>query len=456
MIIDFIANIYSGDKTQLYFNNIHQQDINITSGIRQGCNGSSSLFLLVTYLIIEKMYTCLSGINTNICKIVALSFADDGMILMQTLQEAKESIQILSNIAKDCGLSINKNKSNIIIFNSKNQPEYIEDIPITTSITYLGVNINNKKDCYKLQRTEATKRAKKYSSMMPAIIAKSCNIILIGKTYWKSVALPAILHGTEAIYLNNTYLANLQKEENKALRYIVNARRKTAISALRGEFGISLQSTRDMKSKIFFLKHILQHNPLLKEIFLYEFEEKKPSKWMKQVNKYMLDLQFSLHTIEYSKPQYIRKMIKEFDDKLWLEDLHKKSSLILYREYKHVIHDEQDLYDNSAATTTLFRARTGTLKLNIERRHTDGYTNCEICKANTTEDIEHFLLDCEALTPTRQYVTGLQRPYKENRETHIAEFLLFNNKINQNIIIRNRDDLQKLWQHRNSIMLQKC
>ena len=159
---------------------------------------------------------------------------------------------------------------------------------------------------------------------------------------------------------------------------------------------------------------------MLKEIFLYEFEEKKPSKWMKQVKKYMLDLQFSLHTIEYSKPQYIRKMIKEFDDKLWLEDLHKKSSLILYREYKHVIHDEQDLYDNSAATTTLFRARTGTLKLNIERRHTDGYTNCEICKANTTEDIEHFLLDCEALTPTRQYVTGLQRPYKENRDTYVV------------------------------------
>ena len=80
----------------------------------------------------------------------------------------------------------------------------------------------------------------------------------------------------------------------------------------------------------------------------------------------------------------------------------------------------------------------------------------KICKANTTEDIEHFLLDCEALTSTRQYVTRLQRPYKENRETHIlAEFLLFNDKINQNIIIRNRDDLQKLWQHRNSIMLQK-
>ena len=177
---------------------------------------------------------------------------------------------------------------------------------------------------------------------------------------------------------------------------------------------------------------------------------------MKQLNKYRLDLHFTLHTIEYSKPQYIRKILKKFDDKLWHEDLQNKNSLILYREYKHVIRDEQDLYDNSAAATILFRARTGILKLTIERRHTDGYTNCEICKASTTEDIEHVLLDCGALSSTSQYVIGLQRPYKENRETHIAEFLLFNNKINRNIIIRNTDDLQKLWQHRNSIMLQKC
>ena len=141
LIINVIANIYSKDKTQLYFNSIHQDDINITSGTRQGCNDSSNLFLLVTYIIIERMYSCLNRIHTNICKIVALFFADDGMILMQTLQEAVQSIQILSEIANDCGLSINKNKSNIIIFISKTQPEYIEDIHVTTNITYLGVKI---------------------------------------------------------------------------------------------------------------------------------------------------------------------------------------------------------------------------------------------------------------------------------------------------------------------------
>ena len=65
-IIDIIAHIYEKDKTQVYFNNTHQADIDVTSGIRQGCNGSSNLFLLVTYLIIEKMYDCLNGVNTNI------------------------------------------------------------------------------------------------------------------------------------------------------------------------------------------------------------------------------------------------------------------------------------------------------------------------------------------------------------------------------------------------------
>ena len=65
---------------------------------------------------------------------------------------------------------------------------------------------------------------------------------------------------------------------------------------------------------------------------------------IKQVNKYMQDLQLTIHTIVYSIHQ---KIIKEFDDKLWHKDLQKKNSLIFYREYKHVIHDEQDLYNNS-------------------------------------------------------------------------------------------------------------
>ena len=80
---------------------------------------------------------------------------------------------------------------------------------------------------------------------MPAVIAKSCNKILIGKTYWKKAALPSIMHGTEIVcFTKKKQISCLQTEENKAFRYTVNARKCTAISALRGEMGASLQKTR--------------------------------------------------------------------------------------------------------------------------------------------------------------------------------------------------------------------
>ena len=179
-IIDIIAHIYEKHKTQVYFNNIHQADIDVTSGIRQGCNGSNNHFLLVTYLIIEKMYACLNGINT-ICKIVALFFADDGIIMMQSLQEAIESIQVLTDISQKCGLSINKRKSCILIYNNTNQPTQIEDIRVTSSFVYLGVTLQNKRDYYKRHRIESMNKAKKYSNLMSAVIARSCNKLLIGK-----------------------------------------------------------------------------------------------------------------------------------------------------------------------------------------------------------------------------------------------------------------------------------
>ena len=48
-------------------------------------------------------------------------------------------------------------------------------------------------------------------------------------------------------------------------------------------------------------------------------------------------------------------------------------------------------------------------------------------------------------------IVGLQRPHYEDHEITIAQFLLFNES-NKECIMRNKDDLQKLWNHRYAIM----
>ena len=79
---------------------------------------------------------------------------------------------------------------------------------------------------------------------MPAVIAKSCNKILIGKnilekccsTFHYAWYRNCLFHKKKDLRLTN--------RRNKAFRCTVNARKCTAISALRGEMGASLQKTR--------------------------------------------------------------------------------------------------------------------------------------------------------------------------------------------------------------------
>ena len=114
------------------------------------------------------MYDCFDGIESNICKIVALLFADNGIILMQSLKKP-----MISEIADECGLNINKSKSNILIFNSDEQPKEINGILVTTCLNYLGVKVHTKKDCFGLQKEECLNNAKKYANLMPVVIAKA-------------------------------------------------------------------------------------------------------------------------------------------------------------------------------------------------------------------------------------------------------------------------------------------
>ena len=183
-----------------------------------------------------------------------------------------------------------------------------------------------------------------------------------------------------------------------------------------------------------------------------QLHEKKATKLIKLIKKYMDSLRLNIDMIESFNINKLKGIFKQYDDTLWKADLENKSTLKLYREHKRKIKEEQHLYDNTAATTTLFEARTGTLKLNTIKRHNDEDTKCNLCD-HTNEDLEHFLLDCEALTSTRNNTPALQRPYNENRNQIMANFLLFNEE-SDDIIDRNKNDLQKLWQQRFTLMQQ--
>ena len=75
-----IKEIYTGDSTEIMVND-QKIKMCISSGIRQGCTASTTLFKLIIYDVIEKLESLGKGYEDDILKLSVLFFADDGLVL---------------------------------------------------------------------------------------------------------------------------------------------------------------------------------------------------------------------------------------------------------------------------------------------------------------------------------------------------------------------------------------
>ena len=197
----------------------------------------------------------------------SLFFADDSLTLVDTEENARKNIKILTKISESFGLKINKEKSNILVYNSKENIKEIEGIQVTEQIKYLGITIDNKRELFETHKKDVLKKAYNYSNMVFMVTGKCVNKMLIGKAYWKNLVLPSLLYGTGVMTFNSKEISQLQGIENMTFRRILDARAYTPISALRGEIGSSLMITRIMESKLLLTKNILEgSNSITKQI----------------------------------------------------------------------------------------------------------------------------------------------------------------------------------------------
>ena len=121
----------------------------------------------------------------------------------------------------------------------------------------------------KEHRDSKIKFARKMAGITFSIIARSCNKILIGKTYWKNVIIPSILSGGAVLDWTKSDLDKLQKIENMVWRQVLGAPGYVAVETLRGEIGSGTMEERDMKNKLCYVKHVMEgNNGLLKEILV--------------------------------------------------------------------------------------------------------------------------------------------------------------------------------------------
>ena len=425
-IITTIVNVYTEDSTTIKIGTT-ETNINIQNGIRQGCTGSTLLFKLITYLIIDELERNGTGFVNYLLNIKALYYADDALLLAHTTAEAEQNLKLLTQISKHYGLEINKKKCNIITYNMQEQPHEIEGIKVSEKLKYLGLIIDNKRNYFKTQKEEMMKKAQKLANVTYSVIAKSCNKILIGKTFWKSVAIPSILHGVNMINMTETDIEKLQRIENGVYRQILCGPKYAARTTLRGEIGASLMKRRIIDGRIQYYRKITTGNNDLLKIILEQTKEGTCSTWMKNTNKYFEEINITHNDITQKTKEELKETTRIWDTNKWREEMENKSSLSIYRHWKKDI-KEAECYDNRPSSTIMYKARANCLPLHDRKRHTNEDTSCKVCSAEN-ETLEHFLLWCPAYQEKRKECIDLQQPYRENVCSIIGAFLFRENDI---------------------------
>ena len=385
------------------------------------------------------------GFEDELFKLIILFFADDGLLFANTLEDARRNIDILINVSRECGLEINKEKSNILIFNQRVQPEEIKGIKVVSDIKYLGVTVNKGRDCFKLHKDKMIQKARKLANQTFSVISKSCHKLMIGKTYWKSLALPSILYGANVVELTNTDIENLQRIENSVYRQIFNAPNYSQRCALRGEAGTSSMKARIMEGKVKLLHYTkTQGEDSLLGRITAEFKSMKKAKWTTTIKEYLNETCIMYNEMDTMTKESIKRKVRDWDTREWNKEVIGKKSLDLYRNWRVTMGGNEEDYDNIPASITLFKARTNILPLNDRNRHrqTDESTQCQLCN-NNYEDLEHFIIFCPYYREVRNKAIELQQPYIEDKEMLIGKFLF-----EKDNLFKKKKVLHEMWRSR--------
>ena len=439
-LIDIIAGLYNGDTTNLYINSSEIGRVEVKSGIRQGCTGSPWLFVMVLNQLIDRIVQSRIGFKNDGFYIPMLFYADDGLLLASSIEDMERMLRMVTMAADDIGMKMNKEKSDILIYGMKEKPQKIEGVNVVNRIRYLGVTVSDTWECFSVYKNDKIQMAQRMSNLTYSVIARSCNKLLIGKTYWKSVVMPSLLFASSAIPWNKTELQKLQRAENSVWRHILGAPGYAPVTAMRGDIGASCMNARDMKTKLKYVRYIMRgSNELLKSVFKDIFNKNK-DKLIRIISEYMSDLKFSgMSDFMSINESELERRINEYDEKMWIEEINEKSTLVLYRCFKTNI-QEESFYDNTMESSLLFRARSNTLKLGWRKRYENENVKCQLCDLEE-ETQEHFIEKCPRLRNIRRE--------HEMEGIEMAEILCFTGNRN---VEDNKTFLGAMWKNRGRLL----
>ena len=143
-MLDIIKSIYTSVKSRMKNNNILSESFSCSIGVRQGECLSPFLFAMyVNDLEQELSEKGVNGIDIGMVQLLLLLYADDIVIFAKSAEELQKSLDILEVYCDRWNLTVNENKTKIVIFRKGGR------LPANLQFNYKGSKIEIvNKFCY--------------------------------------------------------------------------------------------------------------------------------------------------------------------------------------------------------------------------------------------------------------------------------------------------------------------
>ena len=420
------------------------------TGLRQGENLSPILFSL--YLNDLHDYFCEAGVLNGIeipfnddlytyLKIFVLLYADDTVLLGDTENDLQNSLNLYQNYCDTCKLSVNAQKSKVIVFSKGRQRNYNfkynqSTIETLNEYRYLGI-IFSRSGTFSKSKQALAKQA---TWAMYSLLRKIKKFLLPIDTQielFEKTVKPILLYGCELWAFESNEA--LEKVQLKFLKHILKVKKSTPSSIIYGETGVFPLSVEIEARCISFWTKILsnKHNSLLLSIYKYMHymycnSETTPSiqlfKWINNIKTILIKCGLVNIWDRQSFPneKWIKLTVKQRTKDLfinsWFSVLENNDSCHTYKLIKKKFGREKYITQAPPALLQyMIKFRTNNHKLPIEvgrwLNNEIGERACNLCN-NSIGDEYHYIR--KTLIPAK---------YAQRHNVNKFE-LLFNTKTN--------------------------
>ena len=392
------------------------------SGLEQGCKLSPLLFsFLISEVAAEVIANGKHGVQLmpNTTELFILLFADDVVLLSDTISGLQNQLDFLQSSAHKLGLAVNTQKTKVMVFRlgghlAKHEKWFLdkERLEVVNEYRYLG-NIFSTKLCTNTVLTDLACRAKASVMQVMKTLRKIGHITpdIFFKLFDAQIQ-PILLYGAEIWGLDDCRL--IENIHLFALKYFLNVSSRTPnvmVYGDTGRFPLNVNATmRCIRCWIRILK--MDEGRLPSKA--YRMMMNCPNDvitWASRVKSILLQHGFenvweSQHVENETK--FLRclreSLIKQFLCH-WETTLNTSNRYVFYRQFKVQCEGEEYLYalDKKIFRDMYIRFRLGISDLYVHKlryRPDEANTLCPGCREKE-EDEYHFMLECPALYDLR-------------------------------------------------------